>query len=192
MVDKDAKIREMKRQNILLQSKIKLLEDEMDNLHEKIDSTLKERNRLRKEIQMNLVNQLSPASDQILETSLNNLSPTHKSGTYENTNNNTTVSNFQRATSVEPLEKSFKSTSSINYWNDLNNNNNTSNTNSANWDVNYNTGYFSKYNRNSEISLKSIMSQANNKLNNKTNKNEDASFGGSMANSITSTPRTFR
>ena len=41
MVDKDAKLREIKRHNTQLQSKIKLLEDEMENLHEKIDSTLK-------------------------------------------------------------------------------------------------------------------------------------------------------
>lgn len=58
MVDKDAKMRDMKRQNVLLNSKIKLLEEEMENLHEKIDHTLKERNKLRKEVHMG-INQIS-------------------------------------------------------------------------------------------------------------------------------------
>jgi len=58
MVDKDAKMRDMKRQNFLLSSKIKLLEEEMENLHEKIDHTLKERNKLRKEVNLSM-NQMS-------------------------------------------------------------------------------------------------------------------------------------
>lgn len=64
MVDKDAKMRDMKRQNFLLSSKIKLLEEEMENLHEKIDHTLKERNKLRKEVNLS-INQMS---DQILNS----------------------------------------------------------------------------------------------------------------------------
>ena len=64
MVDKDAKMRDMKRQNFLLSSKIKLLEEEMENLHEKIDHTLKERNRLRKEVNLS-INQMS---EQILNS----------------------------------------------------------------------------------------------------------------------------
>lgn len=62
MVDKDAKMRDMKRQNVLLQSKIKLLEEEMENLHEKIDFTLKERNKLRREVQ---INGIPPTSEPI-------------------------------------------------------------------------------------------------------------------------------
>ncbi len=217
MVDKDAKMREMKRQNTQLQSKIKLLEDEMENLHEKIDSTLKERNKLRKEIQMNLVSQVNNTpitSDPNLDTTLTyNVSPSHKTGTYENSNNTTTVSNLSRAISsnltADQLEKSFKSTSSlnVNYWNEFNNVNTTST--STIWDINYNTGYINKYTssnlkescsnlkRNSDASLKNVVIP---KINSKPkfhsfSKNEEASFGGSMAtdlNSITSTPRTFR
>lgn len=55
MIDKDAKMRDMKRQNGLLQSKIKLFEEEMENLHEKIDHTLKERNKFRKDVHMSIL-----------------------------------------------------------------------------------------------------------------------------------------
>jgi uncharacterized protein YlxW (UPF0749 family) len=50
MVDKDAKVREMRRENLLLTSKIQLLEDQMENLNERVDRTLRERNQLRREI----------------------------------------------------------------------------------------------------------------------------------------------
>lgn len=208
MVDKDSKMRDMKRQNSLLQSKIKLLEDEVDNLHEKIDSTLKERNKLRKEIQLNLVSQNAPSmTSENMDTNLSyNISPSHKTGTYENNNNNTIVSNLSRAISTDPLDKSFKSTSSlnVNYWNELNNGHTTST--SAIWDINYNTGYISKYNnnlrdssnnikRNSDVSLKNLMSSSSKLNNNKPkyySKNDDT-FGGSITTDLnSSTPRTFR
>lgn len=51
MVDKDAKVREMRRENLLLTSKIQLLEDQMENLNERVDRTLRERNQFRREIQ---------------------------------------------------------------------------------------------------------------------------------------------
>ena len=50
MVDKDAKVREMRRENLLLSSKIQLLEDQMENLNERVDKTLREKNQLRREI----------------------------------------------------------------------------------------------------------------------------------------------
>ena len=50
MVDKDAKVREMRRENLLLTSKIQLLEDQMENLNERVDQTLRERNQLHREI----------------------------------------------------------------------------------------------------------------------------------------------
>ena len=168
---------------------------------------------------MNLVSQVSSntpiTSDPNLDSTLTyNVSPSHKTGTYENNNNTTTVSNVSRAISsnltADQLEKSFKSTSSLNvnsYWNEFNNVNTTST--STVWDINYNTGYINKYSstnlkdssnnlkRNSDASLKNVIIP---KMNSKPkfysfSKNEEATFGGSMAtdlNSITSTPRTFR
>jgi hypothetical protein len=50
MVDKDAKVREMRRENLLLTSKIQLLEDQMENLNDRVDRTLREKNQLRREI----------------------------------------------------------------------------------------------------------------------------------------------
>lgn len=44
-------MREMKRENNVLNSKVKILEDDMENLNEKIDISLKERNKLRKDQQ---------------------------------------------------------------------------------------------------------------------------------------------
>lgn len=50
MVDKDAKVREMRRENLLLLSKIQLLENQMEGLNDRVDRTLHERNQLRREI----------------------------------------------------------------------------------------------------------------------------------------------
>ena len=50
MVEKDAKIREMRRENLLLLSKIQLLENQMEGLNDRVDRTLRERNQLRREI----------------------------------------------------------------------------------------------------------------------------------------------
>ena len=49
MIDKDAKVREMRRENLLLTSKIQLLENQMENLNERVDQTLRERSLLRRE-----------------------------------------------------------------------------------------------------------------------------------------------
>jgi predicted nuclease with TOPRIM domain len=50
MIDKDAKVREMRRENLLLISKIQLLENEMENLNDRIDRTLRERSLLRRDL----------------------------------------------------------------------------------------------------------------------------------------------
>lgn len=49
MIDKDAKVREMRRENLLLTSKIQLLENQMENLNERVDQTLRERSLLRRD-----------------------------------------------------------------------------------------------------------------------------------------------
>ena len=50
MVDKDAKVREMRRENHLLTSKIQLLEEQMENLNDRVDRTLRERHHLRRDM----------------------------------------------------------------------------------------------------------------------------------------------
>lgn len=50
MVDKDAKVREMRRENLLLTSKIQLLEDQMENLNDRVDRKLRERNQNRRDL----------------------------------------------------------------------------------------------------------------------------------------------
>jgi len=50
MIDKDAKVREMRRENLLLTSKIQLLENQMENLNERVDRTLRERSLLRRDV----------------------------------------------------------------------------------------------------------------------------------------------
>jgi hypothetical protein len=50
MIDKDAKVREMRRENLLLTSKIQLLETQMENLNDRVDRTLRERSLLRRDL----------------------------------------------------------------------------------------------------------------------------------------------
>ena len=52
MIDKDAKVREMRRENLLLTSKIQLLENQMENLNERVDRTLRERSLLRRDVRL--------------------------------------------------------------------------------------------------------------------------------------------
>lgn len=47
MLDKDAKVREMRRENHLLISKIQLLENQMEHLNDRVDRTLRERSHFR-------------------------------------------------------------------------------------------------------------------------------------------------
>ena len=50
MMDKDAKVREMRRENLLLTSKIQLLESQVENLNDRVDRTLRERSQLRLDV----------------------------------------------------------------------------------------------------------------------------------------------
>lgn len=50
MLDKDAKVREVRRENILLLSKIQLLENQMEKLNDRVDRTLRERSQLRRDV----------------------------------------------------------------------------------------------------------------------------------------------
>ena len=68
VVDKDNKIREMKRQNLSLNSRITYLEEEIQSLTEKTDQILREKNKLRKELQTNLTT--GPISLEILDVSM--------------------------------------------------------------------------------------------------------------------------
>ncbi len=181
-------MREMKRQNLNLQSKIKLFEEEMESLHERIELTAKERNKYRKELQLNI---FAPVSNEIFGSSL-------ISGSYIPPSSKGKIS---KSANVEPLEKCFKSNSMISstkYWNDLINNDE-NNTHSATvWDVNYNTGYLNRFAGflDAKPSFDLGLS-ANNILKNKSDmgKMQDINFGGSVAtdlNSSSSTPRSFK
>jgi hypothetical protein len=50
MIEKDAKVREMRRENLLLSSKIQLLENQMASLNDRVDRTLRERSELRRDL----------------------------------------------------------------------------------------------------------------------------------------------
>lgn len=191
MADKETKMREIKRQNLTLQSKIKLLEEEMESLHERIDLTAKERNKYRKELQLNL---LMPASEFFTSSLTGSYSPQRDEKSIS------TLSNRSRGLPIDQLERSLKSNSMISstkYWNELNNNNSQ---NITNWDVNYNTGYLNRYSGFLESkpsfdlgsTANSIM-MMNAKNNNSANKL--LSNNGSVAtdlNSSPSTPRSFK
>lgn len=60
MIDKDAKVREMRRENLLLISKIQLLENQMESLNDRVDRTLRERSLIRRDLNaVRLENNLS-------------------------------------------------------------------------------------------------------------------------------------
>ena len=139
MADKENKIREMKRQNMSLNSRITYLEEEIQSLNEKTDQILKEKNKLRKELQTNLTS--GPITLDILNVSM---PESAASNTNLNASNrsirtiNSSCLNLSRPISTDPIDKSFNRSTSFNYWNELNA--------SSSWDVNYNTGHVNKYN----------------------------------------------
>lgn len=142
-------MREMKRHNFQLQSKIKYLEHEIESLNEKLEASHKERVKLRKEL-TNL-SQLSSGGggssgtttslDLIDVRSDTTPPPIHSNSAAEQARTTTTtaISSSSRTLSTEVLDKtSFKSSSlNLTYWNELNT--------SSSWDVNYNTGRVHKY-----------------------------------------------
>ncbi len=131
----------MKRQNLSLNSRITYLEEEIQSLNEKTDQIIKEKNKLRKELQTNLTN--GPVSLDILNVSApesastNNLNASNRSIRTINSS----CLNLSRPISTDPIDKSFNRSTSFNYWNELNA--------SSSWDVNYNTGHVNKFNSSS-------------------------------------------
>lgn len=189
MSDKDSKIREMKRQNLHLTSRIKYLEEEIENLNEKINQTLKEKSKLRKELQISLG---TTVSYDILDGSTCMSRPISPINTNSSSNSSSKQfrSNLTRPISTDSFDKSFKS-ANLSYWNELNA--------SSSWDVNYNTGNIIKYRDHSksilDASLKSILG-SNAKDVNGIGLNGKSTFHGySMTNdlnSVASTPRSYR
>jgi hypothetical protein len=169
-------MREMKRQNILLQSKLKLLEEEIETLNGRIEITAKERNKYRKEIQMSLLNSNASSNNYC------NSEPISSS----DTNRSVSISRPILLSKAESF-RSNSLISSTKYWNDL------TNRSTSSWDVNYNTGCLNKF-------MKPLGMELN--VNSSVSKNCTRAFnsnlsngGGSIAtdiNSASSTPRSFR
>lgn len=173
----------------------------METLHGRIENTVKERNRYRKEIQLSLLN---PISSHASGNGHDLISSTQSMGTvYSPTRD--TINSLNLIRNNVPLEsyepRVFNSSSMITsskYWNDL-----TSGVNSspnATWDVNYNTGYLSRYpgfldSKPSYNSMTSNMMNINGFAKGGSGKNSCADLGGSVAtdlNSSSSTPRSFK
>ena len=198
MADKDSKLREMKRQNLSLNSRITYLEEEIQSLTEKTDQILREKNKLRRELQSNITGE--PISLGILDISMpdsitasaNNLNASIRSIKAINS-----TLNLTRPNSTDPIEKSFNRSTSFNYWNELNA--------SSSWDINYNTGYINKYNSFSEEkykdnpSTKTLTTNGIQYMNGNSSKKDlnvsvNRIYGSNAANdlnSVASTPRSF-
>lgn len=195
-------MRDMKRLNLNLQTKIKLLEEEIETLHGRVESTVKERNRYRKEMQLNLLNPVSSnGSGNDLISSTQSMGSAY-SPTRDNINSINLIRNNVQLDSYEP--RVFNSNSMITsskYWNDLTSGVNSSH--NATWDVNYNTGYLSRYpafleSKPSYNSMTSNVMNINALVKGGSAKNSCAdlnNYGGSVAtdlNSSSSTPRSFK
>lgn len=193
MADKDNKIRDMKRLNSSLNSRIVYLEEEIESFKQKTDRIQKEKNQLRKQFQTTTSS--GPISLEILDISM----PDSVASIGHNYSNNNLYAstrslktanssvNLSRSISTEPVEIKFN-----NYWNELNN--------SSSWDVNYNTGYVNKYNGfmshskniidddnkdNSFFASTTIVSKRD------LNSNVNRGYVSNIANSVDSTPRSF-
>jgi hypothetical protein len=129
-------MREMKRQIFNLQSRIKYLEEENQSINEKMDNIAKERNKLRKE------NQFSNLRIPIKAD--------HGDGfIIPRASSNSKINlNLSGPISSDPFEKSIRTSYDNNYY-DLNA--------LSSWDVNYNTGSFSKLRERASLSLKNII-----------------------------------
>lgn len=186
LADKESLLRDLKRQNIHLKTKIKYLEDEMNSLNEKVDSTIRERNKLRKEIQINLATSLpienlsdSPKSNQVSTRSATKGHQSNRMFDLKSLAEPATAPGTTIAINGKNLTRSFRS-ASFNYWNDLNA--------TSSWDVNYNTGYLNKYNRGDQLSMSS---KTLNTLNGPLKDLTYASMATDL-NSVASTPRSYR
>ena len=126
----------MKRQIFNLQSRIKFLEEENENITEKMDKIAKERNKLRKENQFS--NLRTPIKADRADAYI-----------IPRANSNSKVNlNLSGPISTDQFEKSIRASYDNNYY-DLNA--------SSSWDVNYNTGSFSKLRERASLSLRNIM-----------------------------------
>jgi hypothetical protein len=174
-------MRELKRQVIQLQSKVKFLEEENGNLNEKIETTVRERNKLRRDTQNTFT---SPAAVDILDGSSSTSVVNNGSVSRRNASN----SNVTRSISIDPFDKTFKANSlSMSYWNELNT--------SSCWDINYNTGLFVNRSYGKDALLKGSHDAvvANHKnLSSYGYKKELSGSPSSDCNTIFATPRSYR
>jgi hypothetical protein len=145
-------MREMKRQTLVLQSKVKLLEDEIDNLNEQVEIVATERNVLRREnhlkqfksIQslMGHINSSSNGDDAASSTSSSSssnpksLSPSqNRSTSSPNSSVTMPLVTSSPITQNSSIDRFLRFNNNKNYWSEMNTNT---------WDINYNTG--NKYN----------------------------------------------
>lgn len=125
VADRDSKIRELRRQNAQLNCKIKLLNNETENLNDRLEELIKEKNKLRREIQLNA---LSTDIFDLTVPSTN--SNSHLPPVKSNSPPILLVSKKKSFSSVENIDKTTK------LWSDMN---------TSCWDINYNTGNVNKY-----------------------------------------------
>jgi hypothetical protein len=150
MVEKENKMRELKRQMFNLQSKVKFLEEENDALNEKMDSALKERNKLRKDLHMTSLKVLPIKTDRLIDSSTIASLVTPQTMTRAHSNSKISSNGSSgSAVSNDPYDKSFRASYNNNYY-DLNS--------TSSWDINYNTGSFGKL-RPGNLSLRNVLQQ---------------------------------
>lgn len=125
LADRDSKLRELRRQNAQLNCKIKLLNDETENLNDRLEDLIKEKNKLRRELQLNAL-----STDIFDLTSPVNNSNAHLPPVKSNSPPVLLVSKKKNFNSVENIDKTAK------LWTDMN---------TSCWDINYNTGNVNKY-----------------------------------------------
>ncbi|RNA05828.1 myosin-10-like isoform X16 [Brachionus plicatilis] len=125
LADRDSRIRDLRRQNAQLNCKIKLLNDETENLNDRLEALIKEKNKLRRELQLNALSSdifdLAPSSKN---------SAAHLPPVKSNSPPVLLVSKKKNFNSVENIDKATK------LWTDMN---------TSCWDINYNTGNVNKY-----------------------------------------------
>lgn len=121
--EKESQIRELKRMNMTYQSKLKANEEEMKDLFAKIDSMIRERNSLRKQLHLNL---LFNDSASLTSTSANSLPPMSTTPTATINDNNKLPMTSRYPDNQHHLLLA----------------NDEMTTSSSLWDINYRTGFF--------------------------------------------------
>lgn len=125
LADRDSKIRDLRRQNAQLNCKIKLLNNETENLNDRLEDLIKEKNKLRREIQLNALS--TDIFDFKVPSSNSN---SHLPPVKSNSPPILLVSKKKSFNSVENIDKTTK------LWADMN---------TSYWDINYNTGNVNQY-----------------------------------------------